>query len=239
MIIISYSGGMSDATASQHGAIRDGERMPRPRARPAIRASGLDVDLAGHAALRGAAITAFAGEITALVGPNGAGKSTLIETLAGLHRLRAGAMQSPFVGSVALVPQRSAVPAHLPITVGDLVAMGRWRHTGFSRRLRRADRAIVDESLDALDLTQLRRRPVGALSGGQLQRALVAQGLAQRARLLLLDEPMTALDAESKSAVNTALLAAADAGAAVIIVTHDLSDLARVDAVVTLAASSH
>jgi zinc/manganese transport system ATP-binding protein len=213
--------------------------MPRPRARLAIRASGLDVDLSGHAALRGAAITAFAGEITAIVGPNGAGKSTLIETLAGLHPLGAGTLESPFTDSVALVPQRSAIPAHLPITVGELVAMGRWRHAGPWRRLRRADRVIVDESLEAVDLTSLRRRPVGALSGGQLQRALVAQGLAQRARLLLLDEPMTALDAQSKSAVNTALLAAADVGAAVIVVTHDLSDLARVDAVVTLAAPPH
>jgi zinc/manganese transport system ATP-binding protein len=203
---------------------------------PIVRASGLDVDLAGHPVLRGVELAAHAGEVTAIVGPNGAGKSTLIETLAGLHRPLAGRIETAYPGEVAFVPQRSTLPPRLPITVGELVAMGRWRNTGAWRRLSRADRAIVDASLQTVGLAELRRRPVDALSGGQRQRALLAQGLAQRAKLLLLDEPMTALDTGSKASVNAAMLAAANAGSAVIVVTHDLDDLGRVDAVVSLTA---
>lgn len=199
---------------------------------PVVRAVDLDVDLDGHAVLRGASLTASAGEVTAIVGPNGAGKSTLIETIAGLHRPRGGHVELAHPDEVALVPQRSAISPRLPITVGELVAMGRWRHTGAWRRLSGADRAIVAESLEIVGLRELRRRPVSTLSGGQRQRALLGQGLAQRARLLLLDEPMTALDESSKSRLDDAILAAAAGGAAVVVVTHDLDDLARVDAVV-------
>lgn len=208
--------------------------LPLPRPKPAVRATGLDVDLGGHPVLRGVDVEARAGELTAIVGPNGSGKSTLVETLAGLHRPRGGRIELADPHAVALVPQRSALSPRLPITVGELVAMGRWRHAGAWRRLSAADRAIVAASLETVGLAELRRRPVAALSGGQRQRALLAQGLAQEARLLLLDEPMTALDASAKAALNTALLGAVDSRVAVVVVTHDLADLARVDAVVRL-----
>lgn len=201
-----------------------------------VRATGVEVDVAGHPVLRGTDLTARAGRITAVAGPNGSGKSTLIGVLAGLIRPRAGLVQHAFPGDLALVPQDSPLSGRLPLTVGELVAMGRWRHAGPWRPLSRHDRAIVDESLEVVGLAQLRRRPIGALSGGQRQRALLAQGLAQRARLLLLDEPMSALDDVSVAGVNAALAAATDAGAAVVVVTHDLGELSGVSAVVRLAS---
>lgn len=204
--------------------------------RPAVRAIGLDLDVAGHPVLRGIDVTAYAGEVTAIVGPNGSGKSTLVAALAGLLRPRAGRIEHAAPHEIALVPQQTVLSDRLPITVGELVAMGRWRRTGFWRPLDHDDRAIITESLEAVELVELRRSPVCALSGGQRQRALLAQGLAQRAPLLLLDEPMTALDVASRRAVNGAVEAAASAGAAVVVVTHDLDDLTRVDAIVRLTA---
>lgn len=204
--------------------------------RPAVRATGLDIDVAGHPVLRGIDVTVHAGEVTAIVGPNGSGKSTLIAALAGLLRPRAGRIEYAVPGEISLVPQQSALSDRLQITVGELVAMGRWRRAGFWRPLGRDDRTIVAESLDTVGLTALRRSPLAALSGGQRQRALLAQGLAQRAPLLLLDEPMTALDAASRAAIDHAIIAAASGGTAVVVVTHDLDDLSRVDAIVRLTA---
>ncbi|WP_212275419.1 zinc ABC transporter ATP-binding protein AztA [Agromyces salentinus] len=201
---------------------------------PLARAIRLDVDLDGHPVLRDVSLSVRAGAVTVVVGPNGAGKSTLLETIAGLHRPRAGRVELAFPGEVALVPQRSAISTRLPVTVGELAAMGRWRRTGALRRLGRDDRAIVSASLEAVGIADLRRRPVAALSGGQRQRALLAQGLARRARLLLLDEPMNALDDESRSAVNAAIQTAVSGGTGVVVVTHALDELDRFDAVIRL-----
>jgi zinc/manganese transport system ATP-binding protein len=199
-----------------------------------VRTTGVDVDLAGHPVLRGIDLSAQAGQITAIVGPNGSGKSTLIGVLAGLIKPRAGHVERAFPGDLALVPQDTRLSGQLPLTVGELIAMGRWRRAGFWRPLSKHDRTIIDESLETVGLTELRHRPIGALSGGQRQRALLAQGLAQRARLLLLDEPMSALDDASVAGAQAALAVAMDAGAAVVVVTHDLSELSRVGAVVRL-----
>jgi zinc/manganese transport system ATP-binding protein len=205
-----------------------------PVTAPLARAIRLDVDLDGRAVLRDVSFVVRPAEVTVIIGPNGAGKSTLLETLAGLHRPRAGRVDVAFPGELALVPQRSTIPPRLPITVAELVRMGRWGRTGALRRLSREDREIVDESLEAVGIADLRRRPVAALSGGQRQRALLAQGLARRARLVLLDEPMTALDHESKAAINAAIRTAATTGTGVVVVTHALDELDRFDAVVRL-----
>lgn len=184
--------------------------------------------------LDGVDLTADAGAVTAVVGPNGSGKSTLLAVVAGLLAPHAGRLERADNGDIALVPQRSSLPDQLPITVEELASMGRWRRAGLWRPLSKSDRAIVTEALDAVGLADLRKRPVGSLSGGQRQRALLAQGIAQRASLLLLDEPMTALDAASRAAVNAAVAFAAANGAAVVIVTHDLNEISKVDSVVEL-----
>lgn len=241
MIIICYSEGVSSSprsVTSVRPSTPDAPRIPPAGDGVVVRTTGVDVDLAGHPVLRGIDLTAQAGEITAIVGPNGSGKSTLIAVLAGLIRPRAGRVEHTFPGDLALVPQDSSLPGQLPLTVRELVAMGRWRRAGFWRPLSHDDRTIIDESLEIVGLTELRRRPIGELSGGQRQRALLAQGLAERARLLLLDEPMSALDDASVSGANAALTAAMDDGAAVIVVTHDVTELIGVGAVVRLVPHS-
>ncbi|MCW4352773.1 zinc ABC transporter ATP-binding protein AztA [Hoyosella sp. YIM 151337] len=204
------------------------------RSGPIVRAVGICVSFDGHRVLDGVDLTADAGAVTAVVGPNGSGKSTLLAVVAGLLAPHAGRLERTDNGDIALVPQRSSLPDQLPITVEELASMGRWRRAGLWRPLSKSDRAIVTEALDAVGLADLRKRPVGSLSGGQRQRALLAQGIAQRARLLLLDEPMTALDAASRAAVNAAVAFAAANGAAVVIVTHDLNEISKVDSVVEL-----
>lgn len=175
------------------------------------------------------------GRVTALVGPNGSGKSTLLAVLAGVLAPAAGSVRHT-LGRPALVVQHSTIPPTLPITVRETVAMGRWAELGCWRRPARADRTLVDETLAALGLTALAARRLDALSGGQRQRALLAQALAARSRLLLLDEPTTALDAEARAAVQAALHLAKDRGVTVVHATHDVEDALRADHCVALAA---
>lgn len=174
------------------------------------------------------------GEILALTGPNGSGKSTLLALLAGLIRPTRGRIERIGRPGVALVAQSTPVPDTLPITAGEVAAMGRWQHAGLWRRLSPADRRIVAESLETVGLSALRAHPVQELSGGQRQRAFVAQGLARQAPVLLLDEPMTALDTDSRAAVVRALIGTARAGTAVVLVTHDPADAAVADRIVRL-----
>ena len=188
----------------------------------------------GHLALRGVDLDVTGGEVHAIVGANGSGKSTLIAVAAGLLSPTSGTVRPEPGIRVGLVPQTSNDGARLPLTVADLVAMGRWRERGPFLPLRRSDRARIAEAIDTVGLAPLARRPLGLLSGGQRQRAYIAQALAQEADLLLLDEPMSGLDAASRDAVASALAAVASTGTAVVAVTHDLAELGDVDAVCRL-----
>ncbi|MEU3306603.1 zinc ABC transporter ATP-binding protein AztA [Nocardiopsis sp. NPDC006832] len=134
------------------------------------------------------------GRVTALVGANGAGKSTLLAVLAGILRPRGGEIVRATRARPAFVVQRSAVSDTLPLTVRDAVAMGRWAHQGLWRPPTRHDRAVVEGAMERVGIADLSGRQLGEISGGQRQRALIAQGLAQEADLLLLDEPSAGLD---------------------------------------------
>lgn len=193
------------------------------------------VSFEGHEALRGVDLDAVRGEILAVVGANGSGKSTLLAVSAGLLPPTSGTVRRAAGTRVGLVPQSTNDGARLPLTVTDLVSMGRWRDRGPFLPLRRSDRARVAEAIETVGLSALARRPLGVLSGGQRQRAYLAQALAQDADLLLLDEPMSGLDAASREAAASALSTVARAGVAVIVVTHDLAELGAVDAVCRLA----
>lgn len=178
------------------------------------------------------------GAVIALTGGNGAGKSTLIDLLAGLLTPDHGAVdwsegRRP---RPALVVQSRTGVEDLPLTVEDVVAMGRWPHRGLLGRLTTEDRAVRDEALTLLGLDHLRRRRLAELSGGQRQRALVARALAERAELLLLDEPSTGLDAESRAVIIDALRAEALRGATVVHATHDDAAVAAADARIHLDA---
>ncbi|MFZ6004539.1 MAG: metal ABC transporter ATP-binding protein [Actinomycetota bacterium] len=178
------------------------------------------------------------GAVTALIGPNGAGKSTLLHALAGLLEPRSGHLEVPAAGrrgGVAYVLQATEVNKHLPLTVREAVTMGRYSITGPLRRMRLDDRAAVDAALDALALGDLANRPLHELSGGQRQRTFVAQGLAQGADLLLLDEPITGLDLVSREHILEAIEAERCAGRAVVVSTHDLGDAAATDHLLLLA----
>ncbi|WP_460796474.1 zinc ABC transporter ATP-binding protein AztA [Microbacterium sp. GXF0217] len=190
---------------------------------------GVAVDHDGHPALRGIDVDAFAGRLLVVSGPNGSGKSTLLSVAAGLLAPHSGSVEVRPGIRTALVPQSTPLPAHLPLTVTDLVSMGTWARLGSWRPARRADRAAVADALEAVGLTDLSRRRIGALSGGQRQRALLAQALVQRADLVLLDEPMAALDAHSRTIVADAVDQLASTGASVVAVTHDPGEFHRID----------
>ncbi len=160
---------------------------------------------------------------TVLVGPNGSGKSTLLGVLAGVIHPTSGDLHRAGDRRPAFVPQRGAVGDTLPLTVRQTVEMGRWGDRGPWRRLTRQDHTTVDAALDRLEIRDLAARQLGELSGGQRQRALIAQGLAQESDLLLLDEPTTGLDPESRERIGTLLTALVADGVTVVQATHDLT----------------
>ncbi|WP_346619447.1 zinc ABC transporter ATP-binding protein AztA [Blastococcus montanus] len=177
-----------------------------------------------------------AGSTTALVGANGSGKSTLLDALAGVLAPAGGSITGLEQATVAYIPQHSTVPDDLPVTVGETVAMGRWRERGLLGRLRASDRAVVDECVQRMGLGDLVRVPLARLSGGQRQRALVAQGLACRADVLLVDEPTANVDGTTRGALLDALAAEAARGAVVLHATHDAVAVERADQVLALRA---
>lgn len=200
---------------------------------PSLQASRLELRRSGRTVLAVDELSLAAGTVTALVGPNGSGKSTLLHAMAGLLAPAAGTLTVR--GDVAYVLQSMAATEHLPITVGEVVTMGRYGQRGPFGRLRPADRALVADALERLELGDLVRRPFGELSGGQRQRALVAQALAQDAAVLLLDEPLTGLDLASADRIHEVVEGERDRGRTVVVATHDLPEAQRADHVVLLA----
>jgi zinc/manganese transport system ATP-binding protein len=195
---------------------------------PIVRLSNVTVRYDEHLALEAVSVEFRPGEVVALAGSNGSGKSTLLGAVAGTVPLASGEVTVD-ASRVAYVVQRSSVPDHLPLTVRQAVQMGRWAHRGAWRRLTRHDRDIVSSSIAELGLEGLERRALGSLSGGQRQRVFVAQGLAQRADVLLLDEPTIGLDAEANALITLAIAAEAHRGVAVVHATHDPLVIASAD----------
>ena len=136
------------------------------------------------------------GTLTAVVGPNGAGKSTLLKGIAGVLSPLSGAIRVEAVDRprIAYLPQAASLDRSFPLSVYDLVAVGLWSNTGPFRGIGAAHRQKIETALAAVGLTGFERRPIGTLSGGQMQRALFARLLVQDAGVILLDEPFTAID---------------------------------------------
>jgi manganese/zinc/iron transport system ATP- binding protein len=185
---------------------------------------------AAHA-LDGVSLRVPAATRVALVGPNGSGKSTLLKAIAGLLPLQSGAIrvygQPPGASDhrVAYLAQRGDVDWRFPISVRKLVLTGRYVHLGWLRRPKAEDWEAADAALAQLGLRSLAERQIGQLSGGQQQRALLARALAQDADLLLLDEPLNAVDAETREIVAQVLADLQRQGKALLIATHDLGRL--------------
>lgn len=190
-------------------------------------------------ALRDADLDLPAGGLTAVIGPNGSGKSTLLRALSGLHVPRAGTLEvcgaPPGRHEVAHVLQTHDVNNALPVTVAEVVRMGRYRRRGPFRRFRQEDHDAAAEAMRRMEITDLAGRHLDELSGGQRQRVYLAQGLAQEAELLLLDEPVTGLDLTSLDRVQDVLRAETAQGRTVVLTTHELHTAQAADHVVLLA----
>lgn len=168
------------------------------------------------------------GALLAVVGPNGAGKSTLLKGITGALKPLQGRIAVSGVDrrEIAYLPQLAELDRAFPISVRDLVAMGCWRRRGAFGGFDRADRERVGQALMAVGLGGFERRPIGSLSGGQLQRCLFARLLLQDAPLILLDEPFTAIDAATARVLMDLVVRWHGEGRTVVAVLHDL-DLVR------------
>lgn len=197
---------------------------------PVVTVDGLVVSYGATRALTGVDLTIDAGLVHGLIGMNGSGKSTLFKALMGLAKPNAGTValfgedprEARRRGRVAYAPQDEDVDATFPVSVRDVVAMGRYGRLGPRRRLRPEDRAAAEAALERTELTDLADRQIGALSGGQRKRAFVARGLAQGAELLLLDEPFAGVDKRSEATITALLRSLAAEGRTILVSTHDL-----------------
>ena len=200
---------------------------------------GVTVELDGHRALSNVTFDVDAGTLMGVVGPNGAGKSTLFNAIAGLLPVRQGEVNLHRVdlgrGALAYVPQRESVNWRLPVTVMDVVMMGRCCRLGWFRRPGRKDRELVNACLIRAGLWDHRSTLMTELSGGQKQRAFVARALAQEASVLLLDEAFSGVDVGAQERLVEVLQTLRDEGRIVLLATHDLTNLAgRFDQVLCL-----
>jgi ABC-type Mn2+/Zn2+ transport system ATPase subunit len=219
---------------SKRAALRSLDAVPNSP-RLVVSATDVCVHYGTVVALAPSTLSVEAGISTALVGPNGSGKSTLLGLLAGLVRPTAGSIRLAPGQRVAFVAQQQHQHRWMPLSVEDVLRMGRYAERGLLGRLGAADRAAIDDAAGRLDVVDLRRRPFGELSGGQRQRVLVAQALAAAPDLLLLDEPITGLDLASQDRILEIIAAETASGAAVVMSTHHLGEARRTDRVLLLA----
>ncbi len=194
---------------------------------PAVAATALTVTIGGRPALTDVTFELAEGRQLAVVGPNGAGKTTLLRVLSGLLPPSSGEVRVHGHGPcghicIAYVPQKSGIDWRFPVTVFDVVMMGRVQRIGPIRRPGAIDRRVVQDALAAVELSDLARRRIEELSGGQQQRMFLARALAQEADLILLDEPFVGLDVPSRSEVLELIAAVRDRNVTVIVALHDL-----------------
>jgi zinc transport system ATP-binding protein len=201
---------------------------------PLLYCRGADVGYGDTRVVRGADLAIAAGEVVALVGPNGSGKSTLIRGLLGLADLQRGDIRlfgEPVAdlterSRVGYVPQREAAAGIVPVSVRELVATGRLpRGRWWDPRLGRADRDAITTALQTVGLHHRSGDRVATLSGGQQRRALIARALAGEPELLVMDEPLAGVDADSQQALADTLAALAGDGVTQLIVLHELGPL--------------
>jgi manganese/zinc/iron transport system ATP- binding protein len=168
------------------------------------------------------------GVIAGIMGPNGAGKSTLLKSMMGLLEPSSGYVE--FFGKplgevrkkVSYVPQKESIEWDFPITVLDVVLMGRFAHLGLFKRVQKTDKTIALTSLERVGMSEFANRQIAQLSGGQQQRVFLARALCQEADLYVLDEPFTGVDAATEKTVIELLKEMAQEGKTIVVVHHDL-----------------
>lgn len=194
---------------------------------PAVQFNNVTFSYGGPAVLRDVSLTIQQDDFVAVVGPNGSGKTTLIKLM--LAQLK------PFTGTVQIfgksaiaarkkigyVPQRSDFDYDFPITVMDVVLMGRLGLTGNFGPYRQKDRIAAEKALEYVEIADLKQRPISTLSGGQCQRALLARALAGEPKLLLLDEPTAHLDKRIEQEIYH-VLKRLNEHVAIVMVSHDI-----------------
>jgi zinc transport system ATP-binding protein len=203
--------------------------------RPVLSACGVRFAYGQDPILDGVDLAVAPGEFVALVGANGSGKSTLLRVLLGLTETQGGEVQLfgeqprhfEDRGRLGYVPQRAVLADHMPATVEEVVAAGCLSTRGWRHRLRREDWVDVAHALESVALTDRRKDPMRTLSGGQQQRVLIAKALVTGPDLLVLDEPVAGVDAESQLRFRDSLVHLVDEHhAAVLLVSHELGAVA-------------
>ena len=169
-----------------------------------------------------------AGSLLAVIGPNGGGKSTLLKGILGQLAPLGGEIQLGVAREeIGYLPQQSRIDRQFPITVREVVAMGLWRHCGLFGRLAHSQRARVYAALERVGLENMAESRLEALSGGQLQRALFARLWLQESRLMLLDEPFSAIDSQTTEDLLSLLHEWQQEGRTVLAVLHDMTQVSR------------
>ncbi|GEM48756.1 metal ABC transporter ATP-binding protein [Deinococcus cellulosilyticus] len=187
----------------------------------------------GHHALVNANLKLRSGTICGLIGMNGSGKSTLFKSIMGLLKPYSGDIRinghpirdAQKQGVVAYVPQSEDVDWNFPVTVWDVVMMGRYGRMGLLRTPSRKDREMVQQALKRVNLLEFKDRQIGELSGGQKKRVFVARALAQEATVLLLDEPFSGVDATTEELITGLLKDLKALGHTILISTHHLESI--------------
>lgn len=181
-------------------------------------------------ALRDITLEIFPSRVTGIIGPNGAGKSSLIKAMLGLIPHTTGQIEyngrplQKQLAQVAYVPQRSQIDWTYPVTVWDVVLMGRVRQTGWGRRFSASSRQAARAAIERVGMTEYRDRPLGQLSGGQQQRVFLARSLAQEAEIFCFDEPFVGVDQKTEAIIFTIFQELASTGKTVLVVNHDLGE---------------
>lgn len=208
------------------------QRQPHQADAPILRARDISVSYESGPALEGADFELMTGERVAVVGPNGAGKSTLLKVIAGVLAPTTGQLQIFGLEPgkhicIAYVPQRSQVDWSFPVTVADVVMMGRVGQLGLFRNPKPRDWKLVHHALETVGMEQFAKRQINQLSGGQQQRMFIARALAQEAELMLMDEPLTGLDVNAQEEVFGILDELGRQSVTVVVTLHDLKLASR------------
>ncbi len=190
------------------------------------------VDLGGTSVLQHIALVVYEGDFLAIVGPNGGGKTTLLRVILGLQKLSGGSVRvfgkapADVRSRIGYVPQRLFFDRDFPVTVLDVVLMGRLSKKRMFARYTSKDRKMAEDVLETVGLLSLKNRSVGGLSGGELQRLLIGRALIGEPDLLLLDEPTASIDPEMKTSIYD-LLDSMKERMTIILVTHDTGAVSR------------
>lgn len=198
-----------------------------------IRVEDVTVDYSGNIALRDAHLEVLQGSICGLIGVNGSGKSTLFKAIMGFLTPTSGRVfiddlpvkKAQKLGRIAYVPQTEEIDFNFPVSVWDVVLMGRYGYMNILRMPRAIDKQIAERALAQVQLSEYKDRQIGELSGGQKKRVFLARALAQEADIMLLDEPFTGVDAKTQATIIDLLVEQRRQGSTVLISTHDLASV--------------